>query len=71
MNGQSRTQSFIESCVNIAVGYSIAFASQLVVFPLVGVEASIGQNLTIGAAFTAISLVRSFVIRRAFNRWHA
>jgi len=33
-----------------------------------GVEASVSQNLAIGLYFTAISLVRSYVVRRAFNR---
>lgn len=66
---QSRTQSLLESLANIAIGYIVALAGQFVVFPLVGVHASIGQNLTIGAAFTAISLARSYVLRRVFNRW--
>jgi hypothetical protein len=65
---QSRQQSFIEACANVAVGYLVALLSQLIVFPLVGVQASIGQNLTIGAFFTAISLARSYLIRRFFNR---
>lgn len=68
---QSRAHSLAESIANIAIGYSVALAGQLVVFPLVGVQASLGQNLTIGAAFTAISLIRSYAVRRIFNRWHA
>lgn len=65
---QSRLESFIESVMNILIGFSVAIASQMVVFPLVGVHGvNLGTNLEIGAYFTAISLVRSYVIRRWFN----
>ena len=65
---QTRLQSFIESIANIAVGYLVALASQLVVFPLFGIHIPLSTNLGIGAIFTVISLVRSYVIRRWFNR---
>ena len=64
---QTRTQSFKESVVNIVIGYVIAFISQIVIFPIVGVEASLNQNLVIGLYFTAVSLTRSFLIRRYYN----
>jgi len=67
---QTRTDSLIEAAVNIAIGYVIAIASQVVIFPVCGVEASLRQNLAIGAGFTAVSLVRQYVIRRWFNRRH-
>ena len=65
---QTRLQSFIESVTNIAVGYLVALASQLMVFPLFGIHIPLSTNLGIGAIFTVISLVRSYVIRRWFNR---
>ncbi len=67
---QSRIMSAVESATNVAIGYGVALLGQFIVFPLVGIEASIGQNLIIGAAFTAISLVRSYCVRRLFNRIH-
>jgi len=67
---QTKTQSLIESIANVAIGYGVAVLSQIIVFPIVGVEASVKQNLTIGVWFTAISLVRSYLVRRAFNRFH-
>ena len=67
---QSRVQSLIESCVNVLIGYLVALGGQLVVFPLVGLEVSLGQNLTIGAAFTLISIARSYCVRRMFNQLH-
>jgi len=66
---QTKTQSLIESIANVVIGYGVAVLSQIIVFPIVGVEASVSQNLTIGLYFTAISLVRSYVVRRAFNRF--
>jgi hypothetical protein len=64
---QSKLGSFIESCMNIAIGYGIALLSQLTIFPLYGIHISLSTNLWIGLWFTVISLVRSYVIRRWFN----
>lgn len=66
---QTRLHSAIESVTNVTIGYGVALAGQPVVFPLVGVAANMGQNLVIGAAFTGISLARSYAVRRLFNRW--
>ena len=64
---QTKLESFIESCVNIAIGYIIAVAGQLLIFPLVGVSATVKQNLAIGVGFTMLSLVRQYLVRRWFN----
>ena len=62
--------SFCESLVNVAIGYSVALATQIVVFPLFGLEVRLDQNLVIGAIFTVVSIARSYCVRRAFNWWH-
>jgi hypothetical protein len=67
MLDQSKLGSCIESCMNIAIGYGVALASQLIIFPLYGIHISLSTNLWIGLWFTSISLVRSYVIRRLFN----
>jgi len=64
---QSRAMSGAESVANVAIGYGVAVASQLVIFPLFGVHLPLSDNLLIGAWFTVISLARSYVVRRAFN----
>jgi hypothetical protein len=64
---QSKTASLIESLANILIGYWVALLSQLVVFPQFGIDVPFRANLWIGAWFTAISLVRSYVLRRWFN----
>jgi hypothetical protein len=64
--------SLIESLMNITIGYVVALASQLALFPLFDIHVPLSTNLWIGAWFTAISLVRSYIIRRWFNaRLHA
>ena len=64
---QSRLGSLIESGINILIGYFVALVSQIVLFPFFGIHIDLKTNLWIGAWFTLISLVRSYVIRRWFN----
>ena len=59
----------IEAATNVAAGYALAVATQLVVFPWFGLRPSLGDNLALGALFTGISLVRSYALRRLFERW--
>jgi len=64
---QSRLGSLIESTMNIFIGYWVALISQLIIFPMFDIHIPLHDNLMIGAWFTAISLMRSYVIRRWFN----
>ena len=66
---QTRLHSFIESIINIAVGYGVAITAQILIFPLFGMEVSLGDNLLIGGLFTIVSLIRSYILRRIFNTW--
>jgi uncharacterized protein (DUF2062 family) len=66
---QSRLMSVVESVTNVAVGYGVAVGTQMAVFPFFGIEASLSDNLAIGAIFTVVSLVRSYALRRLSNRW--
>jgi hypothetical protein len=59
--------SFVESVTNIVVGYALAVLTQIIVFPLFGLHASLSENLLIGSAFTVLSLARGFALRRIFN----
>jgi hypothetical protein len=65
---QSRSMSLIEVTTNLVVGYVLAIAMQMAVFPLFGLEAAIGEHLAIGMAFVAVSLARGYVLRRLFER---
>lgn len=64
---QTKLGALIESSVNIVIGYGVALISQIIIFPLFGVEVDISTNLKIGLWFTVISLARSYVIRRWFD----
>ncbi len=65
---QTKKQSIKESITNIVVGYFISLISQLIIFPLLNITVTMADNLLISAYFTLISLIRSYVIRRYFNR---
>jgi hypothetical protein len=54
---------------NVAFGYLLAIATQFTVLPLFGLTVSLGDNLQIGGIFTAVSLRRSFALRRIFERF--
>jgi hypothetical protein len=65
---QSKTHSMIESITNVVVGYVVAFVSQILIFPLFGIYATVRDNLLIGLWFTVISIIRSYCLRRIFTR---
>ncbi|MCC5971675.1 MAG: hypothetical protein JJU15_17170 [Pararhodobacter sp.] len=66
---QSRRMSLLEAIANVVIGYALAVATQIVVFPWFGLQPGLRQNLAIGALFVGISLLRSYALRRAFDRW--
>lgn len=66
---QSRRQSLIEAITNVVVGYALAVLTQIVVFPWFGLQIPFRDNLAIGAVFVMISLLRSYALRRLFERW--
>lgn len=68
MSGQSRKASLVEALVNIAVGMVIAFFTQELILSAYGVPVSYKQNAEMTLIFTAISIVRQFVLRRVFNK---
>jgi len=69
MTAQSRRMSLIEAVTNVAVGYVLAVATQIIVFPWFGLYPSLGDNLALGAVFLGISLLRSYALRRLFAHW--
>jgi hypothetical protein len=62
--------SAVEAVVSTAIGYIAAVATQMVVFPVFGLAVGIWENLGIGLAFTVVSVVRSYLVRRLFERLH-
>jgi len=64
---QSRLMSLVESLANVLVGYVVAVITQMAVFPLFGLAVTVTENLLIGLIFTAVSIVRSYALRRGFE----
>lgn len=67
---QTKRQSVIESITQQAVGYLVGLGTQYIVFPLFDMEVNLIDNLIIGAIFAIVSTVRSYVLRRVFNKQH-
>ncbi len=65
---QTKLASIIETVLNISMGYVINTATAILLLPVFGVYLSIGLNMKISAAMTIVSVVRSYFVRRAFNK---
>lgn len=66
---QNKTDSFIEACINTTLGFVIATGANILIFPIVGITATLSQSVSVGVLMTAISVVRSYCIRRWANKW--
>lgn len=64
---QSRAMSLVEATANVVAGYVVAVLTQFWIFPMFGLVVSAADNLVIGGIFTAVSIVRSFTLRRLFE----
>jgi hypothetical protein len=59
--------SVAEALANVVAGYLLAVMTQLLAFPFFGLHLPLATNLSIGAIFTAVSLARSYLLRRLFE----
>lgn len=66
---QTRLMSLVESVANVMIGYGVAVVTQIMIFPVFGLHMTLAQNLTMGAVFTVVSIARSYVLRRLFERF--
>jgi len=65
---QTKLGSFVETCVNVIIGFSINYAANLVILPAYGfTQLDAGTNFEIGVIYTSISIARSYCVRRWFN----
>jgi hypothetical protein len=65
---QSRVMSGAEAVTNVLIGYTIATAATYVILPMHGYDVTTQKAMSISLAFTGISLARSYILRRFFNR---
>lgn len=67
---QSRKASVIETVTNLAVGFVISVAVGHFLFRAMGHPLSMAENVFTTLVYTAISFVRGYFVRRAFNQLH-
>ncbi|MDZ7711019.1 MAG: hypothetical protein U5K36_13980 [Roseovarius sp.] len=67
----ARHVAWSRPATNVVVGYVLAIATQIVVFPWFGIEAAFGEHLAIGLVFVGVSLIRGYLLRRLFERFRA
>jgi hypothetical protein len=65
---QTKIQSLIEAASNTFIGYALSVGVGQLVYPLWGYDVTILDNMALTAIFVAVSLTRSYVIRRWFNK---
>jgi len=65
--GQSRRFSALEALLNTLFGFWISVLANVVLLPIWGFSPSLPQAVEIGMAFTLVSLLRSYALRRLFN----
>jgi hypothetical protein len=66
---QSRAMSAVEAITNVVAGFLVAVGVQIIVFPMFDIHVSASEHVGIAAFFVVASIVRSYVLRRLFERW--
>lgn len=66
--GQTPRGAIIEAWTNIAWGFGFNYVANIFLLPLVGASLTASSNFWLGWVYTAISIVRSYAIRRWNNR---
>ena len=64
---QTKRQSLIETLTSVFVGWFISFIANMLVLPLFGYNINLTDGVLISIIFTAISVIRGYVVRRWFN----
>ena len=64
---QTKRQSLVETLTSVFVGWLIGVILNLTVLPLFYYNITVVDSLWVSLIFTAVSVIRSYVIRRFFN----
>lgn len=65
---QSKKQSLKETITSTIIGLLVSLLTQIIVFPLYGLEVKLNQNIQITIIFTVVSIIRGYLVRRYFNK---
>lgn len=66
--GQSRIESLVEACVGTVIGFAVSFAAWPIVGWILDLPYTSSQHFYITLLFTIISVLRSYIVRRYFNK---
>ena len=64
---QTKKWSMIETLVSVGIGWLIGVILNMLVLPLFDYDVSLTDGVLISIIFTAVSVVRSYVVRRIFD----
>jgi len=65
---QTKIQSLIESITHTIIGLGTSIVIQLILYPLLSIPVTFGQNIIITSVFFIASIIRGYLIRRIFNQ---
>ena len=67
---QTKKQSFFETVIQTSIGFLISLITWYAILwaNIFDVEMNFGENLLLTSIFTAVSVIRGYIIRRFFNR---
>ena len=66
---QSKLDSLVEALLSTFIGFIVSFTANLILMPMLGIPVSLSQNFILTVAFTFVSVVRSYLVRRWANKY--
>ena len=66
-DGQSRAASFFEALTGTVTGFVLSVWVQRLLFPAMGHDFGIAENMVVASVFTMVSILRGYTVRRLFN----
>tara|TARA_R100001244_G_scaffold51443_1_gene44723 strand:- start:515 stop:739 length:225 start_codon:yes stop_codon:yes gene_type:complete len=66
MSVQGKKGSLVESIIQVLSGWGVAIITQLIVYPLMGIEVSIVQNINLSLIFIVVGFIKQYYVRRLF-----
>ena len=67
MSVQGKIGSVVESIIQVLSGWGVAIITQLIVYPLMGIEVSIVQNINLSLIFIVVGFIKQYYVRRLFE----
>ena len=65
---QSKKLSIAEAVTNTVVGLGLSFVTQIIIYPCLDIPVTLTQNVIITSVFFILSFLRSYFLRRIFNK---